>query len=575
MTDSVRDDVTVQMMTFSDGGAGGRKRILVVDDSLIMRNLITEIVDSDPDLEVVDTAPDGRVALQKVRQLKPDAVLLDIEMPEMSGLETLRRLNLRSSCKVVILSSLVASEDSAKRIEALRLGAVATIGKPSGGVSFDLKEKRASEIVRTLRRALDLPTVGEPIILPAKPGKPDRTAQAAFVEDLLAGLETAVLLFDHTGRLMRCNAAASILRGCDATLGRATIGSICGEFNQALADEIWDVIGGGDNRSPSEIDFAAPDGSWIAIRRTIRSAGLPSEPRSALVLIDDIAEQRRMRGLLEKTMSPGVARDWLAAPNADLGGELREATILFADVRGFTPLAEALGAHGVVDLLNRYFAYMADVIVAEGGTIDKFIGDGIMALFGIPTSHGDDADRAVAAARNMLRALSLLNEQPGFPQLRIGIGIATGPVIAGRIGSPDRMNHTVIGNAANLAARIESVCKAYGCPILISGETLKRLRRPVTTRLIDVVAVEGQESQTPIHEVFVDAPDAAERWLEPFATGVAAYLAGDFAAGARRFADVGVINPDDLMTQVLHERCVQLDLQRPAVWTGAWKLVEK
>jgi adenylate cyclase len=274
-------------------------------------------------------------------------------------------------------------------------------------------------------------------------------------------------------------------------------------------------------------------------------------------------------------MSPGVARDWLAAPNADLGGELREATILFADVRGFTPLAEALGAHGVVDLLNRYFAYMVDVIVAEGGTIDKFIGDGIMALFGIPTSHGDDADRAVAAARNMLRALSLLNEQPGFPQLRIGIGIATGPVIAGRIGSPDRMNHTVIGNAANLAARIESVCKAYGCPILISGETLKRLRRPVTTRLIDVVAVEGQESQTPIHEVFVDAPDAAERWLEPFATGVAAYLAGDFAAGARRFADVGVINPDDLMTQVLHERCVQLDLQRPAVWTGAWKLVEK
>ncbi len=143
-------------MVTGSRGAGARKRILVVDDSLIMRNLITEIVDSDPDLEVVDTAPDGRSALQKVRQLKPDAVLLDIEMPEMSGLETLRRLNLRSTCKVVILSSLVANEDSSKRVEALRLGAVATIGKPSGGVSFDLKQKRASEIVRTLRRALDL-----------------------------------------------------------------------------------------------------------------------------------------------------------------------------------------------------------------------------------------------------------------------------------------------------------------------------------------------------------------------------------------------------------------------------------
>src|ERR1700749_1399165 len=153
-------------MMISGGGADGRKRILVVDGRPDMRNLITEIVDSDPDLRVVDTAPDGRVALQKVRQLKPDAVLLDIEMPEMSGLETLRRLNLRSTCKVVILSSLVANEESTKRVEALRLGAVATIGKPSGGVSFDLKQKRASEIVRTLRQALDLPTAGEPNVPP-------------------------------------------------------------------------------------------------------------------------------------------------------------------------------------------------------------------------------------------------------------------------------------------------------------------------------------------------------------------------------------------------------------------------
>ena len=562
-------------MTLSDGNAGGRKRILVVDDSLIMRNLITEIVDGDPDLHVVDTAPDGRVALQKVRQLKPDAVLLDIAMPEMSGMETLRRLSLRSTCKVIILSSLVAGDDSAKRIEALRLGAVATIGKPSGGVSFDLKQKRASEIVLTLRRALDLPAAGEPIVSPAEAANPESVAQAALVDDLLAGLESAVLLFDHTGRLVRCNVAtARILHGCDVTAGRATVASICGDFNQTLRDDIWDVIGGADNRPPAEADFAAPDGSWIAIRRTIRSTGLPSGPRSVLVLIEDIAEHRRMRALLDKTMSPGVARDWLAAPDADLGGELREATILFADIRGFTTLAETLGAHAVVALLNRYFAYMADVVLAEGGTIDKFIGDGIMALFGIPTSHGDDADRAVAAARNMMRALSLLNEEPGFPKLKIGIGIATGPVIVGRVGSPDRMNHTVIGNAANLAARIEGVCKIYGCPILISGETVKRLRRPVATRMVDVVAVEGQETQTAIHEVFIDTPEAADQWLEPFAAGVAAYLAGNFATARQRFADVAGIT-DDAAMRVLDARCAELDRQPPAVWTGAWKLREK
>jgi class 3 adenylate cyclase/ActR/RegA family two-component response regulator len=563
-------------MVTGSRGAGARKRILVVDDSLIMRNLITEIVDSDPDLEVVDTAPDGRSALQKVRQLKPDAVLLDIEMPEMSGLETLRRLNLRSTCKVVILSSLVVGEDSAKRVEALRLGAVATIGKPSGGVSFDLKQKRASEIVRTLRRALDLPTLGEPTSPPAEAETPERPAPAGFADDLLAGLETGVLLFDHSGLLMRANPAAGrILRGCDIAPGQATIGSVCGEFNQPLGDEIWDVIGGGESRLPDETDFAAPDGGWIPVRRTIRPTGRPSEPRGALVLLDDITDARRMRALLDKTMSPGVARNWLAAPDEHLGGELRDATILFADVRGFTSLAETLGAYAVVDFLNRYFAYMADVISAEGGTIDKFIGDGIMALFGIPTSHGDDADRAVGAARNMLRALALLNDQPGFPTLKIGIGIATGPVIAGRIGSPDRMNHTVIGNAANFAARIEGACKTYGCPILVSDETMKRLRRPVTSRMVDVVAVEGQETQTPIHEIFVEAPDDAEQWLELFSAGVAAYLAGDFATAQHHFANVGMINPDDPVTRVLAERCRQLDRKPPSDWTGAWKLREK
>ena len=120
-----------------------RKRILVVDDSLIMRQLVSEIVDSDPDLAVVGTAENGRVAIQKVRQLAPDAVLLDIDMPEMTGLETLRRLGLRSPCKVIILSSLVTNQDASERVEALRLGAAAVIGKPSGGVSLDLKQRRA------------------------------------------------------------------------------------------------------------------------------------------------------------------------------------------------------------------------------------------------------------------------------------------------------------------------------------------------------------------------------------------------------------------------------------------------
>ena len=121
---------------------GARKRVLVVDDSFIMRNIVKQIVESDPDLEVVDTAENGLIALKKVRQIRPDVVLLDIEMPEMSGLETLRRLGLRSPCKVVILSNFVGNAASAEQMEAMRLGAAATIAKPSGSVSLDLKQMR-------------------------------------------------------------------------------------------------------------------------------------------------------------------------------------------------------------------------------------------------------------------------------------------------------------------------------------------------------------------------------------------------------------------------------------------------
>jgi class 3 adenylate cyclase/DNA-binding NarL/FixJ family response regulator len=561
--------------------AGERKRVLVVDDSFIMRNLVKEIVESDPDLEVVDTAENGVVALKKVRQIKPDVVLLDIEMPEMSGLETLRRLGLRSPCKVVILSSLVGNTDSAERIEALRLGAVATIAKPSGGVSLDLKQKRASQIVGVLRKTLGLPTIVDATSaeIEVRSGPSTRLADLSsgpIGDQLLEGLETGVLVFGPEGSLVRVNPAAGrILHGCDLTLNHSTIGSLCDEFNHELGREIWDVIGGGEASVPADVNIATPDGDWIPVRRAIRPIVVDGKPRGALVLLDDIAEKRRMQSLLEKTMSSDVARAMIETP-ATLGGAMREATILFADIRGFTPLAETLGARRAIDLLNEYFSYMADVIGAEGGIIDKFIGDAVMVLFGVPTSHGNDADRAVATARNMHRALALMNERHAGTVLRIGVGLGSGPVIAGRVGSPDRMNYTVIGDPANLASRIEGVTKAYGSGILICGETFKRLTRPVAARKVDVIILNGREAPTAVYEVFVEEPGAAAtEWLGEFDAGVSAYVAGDFIAAQAHLARAKAANPDDMMAGVLARRCRQLDLRTAGEWTGAWKLTEK
>jgi adenylate cyclase len=427
-----------------------------------------------------------------------------------------------------------------------------------------------------LRQVLGLPAIADPPMTPAASPTADLIA-GPIAELLFAGLDIAVLLFDHTGHLMRASdAAGRILHGCDLEPGRATIASICDTFNHTLASELWDLIGGGDAPSPDEIDFAMPDYSWIPLGRTIMPVELPGQARGVLLVLEDISEKRRLQALLNKTMSSEVAQAAMTASSPTLGGEMRDVTVLFADIRGFTALATALGAHAIVDLLNEYFSYMTDVITAEGGMVDKFIGDGLMALFGVPNPHGDDADRAVAAARKMQRALTLLSERHAGPPLRIGIGVCTGPVLAGQIGSPARMNYTVIGEAVNLASRLEAATKLYGSQILICGETRSRLRRTVPVRQIDVVKVPGIETPTVVHDVFVHEPEAmAAGWLAAFGAGLKAYLDGEITVALDHLARASAANPEDTATRVLAQRCRRLALLKPGEWTGYWSLDER
>jgi class 3 adenylate cyclase/CheY-like chemotaxis protein len=557
-----------------------RKRVLVVDDSFITRNVVRQIVESDPDLEVIDTAENGMVALKKVRQMKPDVVLLDIEMPEMSGLETLRQLGLRSPCKVVILSNFVGKAHSAERTEALRLGAVAAIAKPSGSAGLDLKQMRESNIVTVLRKTLGLPPLAGAVPEGAE-DQPLRFVESVdfsggrIGDQLLDGIEAGVLVFSPEGTLVRANPAARrILHGWDLTPSGSSAGSL-DAFNSALGQEIWDAIGGGEAPVQTDVTVAKPNGERISVRRLIPPVVVSGKPCGALVLLDDVARKREMQALLERTLSSGVPKVVIDNSETAPGGAMREATVLFADIRGFTALAESLGARRVVDLLNEYFSCMADVIGAEDGVIDKHIGDAIMVLFGVPISHGDDADRAVAAARRMHRALKLMNELHGGPTLRIDVGLGSGPVIAGQIGAPGRMSYTVIGDPTNLASRIERVSRAYGSNILICGETFKRLTRMIPARKVDVLIFPGRETPTVIYEVFVEDPDdAATEWLGEFDAGFRAYQAGDFVAAQQRFACVKDLNPDDLMAGVLAERCRRLVLRSAGEWTGAWKVTE-
>jgi class 3 adenylate cyclase len=156
------------------------------------------------------------------------------------------------------------------------------------------------------------------------------------------------------------------------------------------------------------------------------------------------------------------------------GGESRNVTILMSDIRGFTTLSEENPPMAVVTLLNRFFAEMTEVIFKNGGSIDKFIGDAILAVWGVPEARPDDAERAVKAALEMQHALRKLNGQlalEDLPQLRIGVGVHSGTVVAGQIGAPKRMDFTVIGDAVNVSSRIEGLTKEYGAAVLVSEAT--------------------------------------------------------------------------------------------------------
>ncbi len=190
-----------------------------------------------------------------------------------------------------------------------------------------------------------------------------------------------------------------------------------------------------------------------------------------------------------------------------LGGELRRATVLFSDIRGFTALSENLPPADVVSFLNRYLDIMVDVIIEQRGTIDKFIGDAIMASFGVPLSHAgeaDDALRAVRAALGMITRLESWNLERvkgGEQPIDIGIGLHTGDVVAGNIGSAKKMEYTVIGDTVNTSSRIEQLNKHFGTRLLVSAETYALVRESVVARELEPIEVKGKALPLRLYEV--------------------------------------------------------------------------
>jgi adenylate cyclase len=246
-------------------------------------------------------------------------------------------------------------------------------------------------------------------------------------------------------------------------------------------------------------------GAWHGVVAPLSAGGLALFAGVAWRYFVEGAETRMVKALFGRYVSQDVIQHLRTVPAlAQLGGRRRDMTVLFSDIRGFTAASEKGTPEDVVAQLNEYFNAMIDVLFRHQGTLDKFVGDMVMGLFGAPVDDPRHADHAVASALDMAATLDRLNEKwrgEGKPAMDIGIGINSGEMIAGNIGATTIMSYTVIGDAVNLGSRIESLNKDYGTRILISQATKDRLTTPVPTRLVGDVKVKGRDRSVVIYEV--------------------------------------------------------------------------
>jgi adenylate cyclase len=267
-----------------------------------------------------------------------------------------------------------------------------------------------------------------------------------------------------------------------------------------------------------------------------------------------------------------------------LGGEERVMSVLFSDIAGFTTISEGMTPAQLVRLLNEYLTEMTAIVISEGGIIDKFEGDAIMAEFGAPLAIPDHADRAVRAGLRMQMRLKELRKtwaERKLPELRCRVGINTGPMIVGNMGSDQVFDYTVIGDSVNLASRLEGANKRYDTYLMISESTRDCITPGLfRTRVLDVIKVKGKSKAVKVFEVFGEnsagSLDGVDPYYRTYQEAFETYLSRDFPAARKKFEEALSFRPKDPAAQDMIERIDIIDpKQLPADWDGSIALTSK
>ncbi|MBI3270863.1 MAG: GAF domain-containing protein [Planctomycetes bacterium] len=435
-----------------------------------------------------------------------------------------------------------------------------------------------------------------------------------YNEGILESMTNGVITLDADGRIVKANRAALRLTGLEsapqAMLGRAAREFFDGD-NAWVVRSIEAMERQGEPQVAVDVELAlswsrratstpassagreagggarevgdGPVGS-ASLNLTVVPLGERREARAGcLLLLEDLTREKRLRSTMARYMSKELADRLLAEGEGALGGKVLRATILFSDIRDFTQIAERIGPQGTVGMLNSYFSRLVDVVLEKGGVLDKYIGDALMAVFGVPFAGPEDADHAVDAAVGMLRAIRPLNRSfaaEGRTPLVTHIGINTGEVVSGNIGSPKRMEYTVVGDGVNLASRLEGANKRYGTEILATEFTVGDFVKPHRTREIDRIRVKGKTQPVGIFEI-LDGRDEESfpRMAEVLAAhhaGLASYRARDWTRARVCFADAGRLHPGDEVSKLYVGRCEHFLREAPPEdWDGVWTFHEK
>jgi adenylate cyclase len=413
----------------------------------------------------------------------------------------------------------------------------------------------------------------------------DVLALKNYNESILKSLSNGVVTLDRQCVIVKVNEAAQRILGLSSeALVDRPAQQVFGNLNAWITRSLEFVAQMGATDYHADTDLKQPDGGIASVNLTA-APFLDTEGTSIgyMLVFEDLTREKRVRNTMARYVAKEVVDQLLASGEDVLEGSALVATVLFADIRRFSLMSETMTPHNTVSLLNEFFTEMVEVIFTRGGMLDKYMGDGLMAIFGAPIVGSADADNALYVANDMIRALGLFNTrraERGFEPIEIGIGLATGEVLAGSVGASKRMEYTAIGNNVNLAARLESANKYYGTAVLLAATTVDELKSPAVLRRLDLIQAKGTSQPTWVYE---SLGHHTRRTFPRLASVIKAYEAGvdcyqrrDWQGSLGHFGTALELAPQDRPSRIFYDRCRYYQASAPdEAWDGVWIMQEK